>query len=474
LSALSYWVFGITGFAYKFPSLIFSLIGIWAVFRAGTILVNESCGKMAGLLFATSAAFLLGLNDVRMDAILTASTAITIWQMAGFIKIKKIKYVVGVALGMAIGFSTKGHVAVLVPGLFLVFFCWFEKNWKILFDARWLLSALLFFIFITPVVYCYYLQYNQHPEIVVRGQDHINGVRFILWDQTLGRYSGEMGADAKADRLFFYHTFLWVFAPWSLIGLVSLIRPGFLKGLSVLSKTVLCVLFLFGFLVGFSSFKLPHYLNIILPLSALWVADQLEETEGLLKRVRWVEALMWVVLGLFAGAVLIWWFPDQPGWFWVGFVLVLVFLFYNIKKGLPGQLGILTRIGSAVVVLFWLLNAGFYPSLLHYQGGNKLAAVIKKERIEGPIYSLSGCFSSSFYFYTKTIRRAVSLEKVNEVSGWLLYDINQESALRQAGVKLGDKKTVMDYEITKLTGKFLNPETRTSVCTELVLARIGD
>lgn len=474
LSALSYHVFGVTGFAYKFPSLIFSVVGIWGVYRAGTMLVHESCGRVAGVVYATSVAFLLGLNDVRMDAILTASTAITFWQLAGFIRTKKIKYVLGVALGMAIGFSTKGHVAVLVPGLFLLLFCFFEKNWRILVDARWLLGVVLFFLFIAPVVYCYYLQYNLHPELIVRGQDHINGVRFILWDQTLGRYSGEMGADAKGDRFFFFHTFLWAFAPWSVVGVLSLIKPGFLNGIGVVSKSVMGVLFLFGLLVGFSSFKLPHYLNIIMPIAALWVADRLEATADLVKRARWVEWMMWVILGLFSGALLIWWFPVQPGWFWVGFVLVLVFLFYTIKTTVLDQWGLVTRVGAAVVVMFWLLNAGFYPNLLFYQGGNQLADRVKKERIEGPIYTLSGCFSSSFYFYTETIRREVSLEKVNAIKGWLMYDIKQEAELGRAGVKLKDKKTVLDYEITKITGKFLNPASRASACTELVLARIGD
>ena len=48
----------------------------------------------------------------------------------------------------------------------------------------------LFGLFISPVVYCYYLQYNLHPEIMVRGKDHINGVKFILLNQSIERFSG--------------------------------------------------------------------------------------------------------------------------------------------------------------------------------------------------------------------------------------------------------------------------------------------
>ena len=50
----------------------------------------------------------------------------------------------------------------------------------------------LFGLFIFPVVYCYYLQFNLHPEKIVRGKDHINGIKFILFNQSVERFSGGM------------------------------------------------------------------------------------------------------------------------------------------------------------------------------------------------------------------------------------------------------------------------------------------
>lgn len=473
LSALSYHIFGVNGIAYKLPSLLFSIIGIWAVYRAATLLVNESAGKTAAIVFATSASFLLGLNDVRMDAILTAAVAITVWQLAGYIKTQEWRYVIGASIGLAIGFSTKGYIGVFIPGLFFLLYCLFSKNWSLLFNYRWIAGVLLFVLFISPVLIAYYIQYNLHPELIVRGENQINGIRFILWDQTLGRYSGEMGGDAKSDRLFFIHTFLWGFAPWSLIGLTSLLKQGSIKSLSTVSKAALFVLLIFGILVGFSSFKLPHYINIILPLSAIWVADQLSSPGFDIKRIVWVEWLMWALVGLFSGLLLIWWFPEQPMWFWLGLLLLFTLLFYTILKVPQTNERLPVRISMAVLVLFWLLNAGFYRSILNYQGGNRLAELIKDKEILKETYSLQGCYSSSFYFNTQSIRKEITTSEAKLAAGYVLYDIKQEEGLINSGIRLSNKIIVPDYEITKLTNKFLDPKTRKSVCTELVLAKMN-
>jgi 4-amino-4-deoxy-L-arabinose transferase-like glycosyltransferase len=374
---------------------------------------------------------------------------------------------------MAIGFSTKGYIGVFTPGMFFLAYCFFSKNWSLLFNYRWIVGVFLFVLFISPVLIAYYIQYNLHPELVVRGENQINGVRFILWDQTLGRYGGEMGGDAKSDRLFFIHTFLWVFAPWSMIGLTSLFKQGSIKSLSTATRAALVVLIVFGILVGFSSFKLPHYINVILPLSAIWVADQLSSTSLTIKRIVWVEWLMWALVGVFSGLLLIWWFPEQPMWFWLGLLLLFTLLFYTIRKVPQTNEKLPIRISVAVLVLFWLLNAGFYRSILNYQGGTRLAELIKDKEVLKKMYSLRGCYSSSFYFNTGSVRKEITTGEAKVTAGYILYDIKQEQSLINSGIRLSNKIGVQDYEITKMTNKFLDPKTRKSVCTELVLAKLN-
>lgn len=88
LCAMSYKIFGVTSFAYKLPSFLFTILGTYSVYRLGKSLYNNEVGKLAALIIASSFAYLLANNDVRMDAILTASIALATWQLVDFIKTK--------------------------------------------------------------------------------------------------------------------------------------------------------------------------------------------------------------------------------------------------------------------------------------------------------------------------------------------------------------------------------------------------
>jgi hypothetical protein len=183
---------------------------------------------------------------------------------------------------------------------------------------------------------------------------------------------------------------------------------------------------------------------------------------------------MWVLNGLVAGLLLIWWFPTQPFWFWLGLLFSFVTLFYNIKKLALSPLALVVRISTAVLVLFWMLNAGFYKNLLNFQGGNRLAELIRDKEVLENTYSIQGCYSSSFYFNTKTSRKEITADQAKNSRGYLIYDVKQEGELIKKGIRLTNKERVQDYEITKLTKGFLDPSTRKSVCTELVFAQMNE
>ena len=188
LSAFSYKVFGVTGFAYKFPSFMFTIAGTFSTYRLGKILYNNEAGKLAALLLASSFSYILANNDVRMDAILTACIAFSTWQLVEFINNKKIWNVAAAALGLALGFCTKGHIAVFIPVVGILSYLSYKKEWKIIFNPKWILLIVLFFILISPVIYCYYRQFN------------IRGIRFILWEQSFERFRGSrFGSEGEKD-----------------------------------------------------------------------------------------------------------------------------------------------------------------------------------------------------------------------------------------------------------------------------------
>ena len=90
LAALSYKLFGVTTIAYKLPSLLFTIFGTWSVYQLGRALYDRETGRLAALIIASAFAYILANNDVRMEAILTASIAFASWQLVEFIQGKKL------------------------------------------------------------------------------------------------------------------------------------------------------------------------------------------------------------------------------------------------------------------------------------------------------------------------------------------------------------------------------------------------
>lgn len=477
LCAFSYKIFGVTSFAYKLPSFLFTILGTYSTYRLGKSLYNNEVGKLAALIVASSFAYMLANNDVRMDAILTASIAFTIWQLVGFIQNKKLLHIAGAALGLALGFCTKGHIAVFVPAVAALFYILYRKEWKLFVNWNWLLLLLLFALFISPVVYCYYLQYNLHPEIMVRGKDHINGVKFILLNQSVERFSGGMGSDAKNDYFFFLHSFLWAFAPWSVLAYLALAGrfKSFLQRREEwLTAGVFIVMVL---VVSFSGFKLPHYLNIVFPTTAVMTAAFILTKQSHPKWIKNIFIIQLILIGLLLLVVAVingWAFPVQGVLTIVGVVLLLSVVFYFIKSTAYNRLQKAITVSVATMALcFFLLNSNFYPKLLTYQGGNQLAFTTKGKVNPADVYFWKGMQSSSFSFYTASLRQRFADSVLQPgKKNWILYDISMENEIKEAGYQLSHPVETLDYEITKLDIKFVNPDKREQQCTRMVLAEI--
>lgn len=477
LSAFSYSVFGVTGFAYKFPSFLFTLLGTYSTFRLGKSLYNSEVGRLAALIAASSFAYILANNDVRMDAILTASIVFATWQLVDWVNHKRLGNALGAALGLALGFCTKGHIAVFTPAVGIFFYLLYKRDGRSFFHWQWLVIVAAFAVFIAPVVYCYYLQYDLHPEKIIRGKSGRSGVAFILWKQNFERFQGDsFGADAKNDYLFFIHSFLWAFAPWSLLAFVALfhrLKNFFSPRQEWLTASTLVVLAL---LLTFSGFKLPHYLNIIFPAAAVMTAAFLLhrwESRKSLRPLLLTQVILCTLCLVVAGAINLWAFPVSNGWVIAGFLLLLLvcgFFLLRVQLALPKL--VVASVCTSLLV-FYLLNTNFYPQLLRYQGGNELAFATKETVNPKNVYFWPGVYTPSYIFYTaepeKTFSDAV-LQKPGPV--WILTDGAHLSEIRQKGYPVLQTYRHADYEITLLQLPFINPATRKKELGELLLLRV--
>ena len=480
ISALSYHVFGVTGFAFKFPSFLFTILGAYSVYRLAKELYNKETGKLAALIYASSFCIILANNDVRMDAILTAAIAFATWQLVAFVHSRKNKFLIGAALGLAIGFATKGHVGLVTPVAGLFFYILYKKAWRLFFDWHWLIVIFLFSLFISPVVYCYYLQFNLYPEKISQGIKGVNGVKYILWSHSFDRISGHErfgGSLGANDRFFFLHTFLWTFAPWCFVAFVALffrVKNFFIRTEDWLSTSVFILLAL---LINFSNFKLPHYLPLLAPATALIAAHFFVSRwqSPFWKKIFFsVQLLVSVVLLVVSAIVNAWAFPINSSLLLAGLILLLsvVFYFFISKKYSPAQKSVVVPVVT-IAVMFFLFNTNFYPQLLGYQGGKPLAD--KTNNVADPknVYFWKNTFSSSYNFYSSSIRQVYddSLKK-SGTGFWIIYQQSQQPQVDSAGFKTGRSFSVADYEITRLKKSFIDPATRNAVLDKMVMVEV--
>lgn len=476
-SALSYHIFGVTSFAYRFPSFLFTILGTYSIFRLAKELYDHETGKLAALIAASSFCYILANNDVRMDAILTAAIAFASWQLVAYVHHRRFIFLIGSALGMAIGFATKGHVGLVTPVAGVFFYLLYKKDWKRLFDWRWVIVILLFAIFISPVVYCYYLQFNLHPEKVSQGMRGVNGVKYILWSHSFDRITGHerFGKVGQQDHFFFLHTFLWTFAPWCFIALIALVirlKDFFARRKEWLSTGVFVML---AALINFSNFKLPHYLPILAPATALIVADFYSSRWNDIKWRRTIYIIQLCASFLLVAAaafVNTWAFPAKNLLVLIGLIFFLAIVFYFLLSTLLSNIQKSIAISVASVALFFFLaNTNFYPQLLTYQAGKPLADITRPLVDPKDIYFWKNTFSSTYSFYSASNRQVYN-DSVRNKKVWLIYSKSQQTQVDSVGFVFGKTFSAADYEITRLKKSFIDPATRKETLDTMIIAEI--
>ena len=476
-SALSYHIFGVTSFAYRFPSFLFTILGTYSIFRLAKELYDHETGKLAALIAASSFCYILANNDVRMDAILTAAIAFASWQLVAYVHHRRFIFLIGSALGMAIGFATKGHVGLVTPVAGVFFYLLYKKDWKRLFDWRWVIVILLFAIFISPVVYCYYLQFNLHPEKVSQGMRGVNGVKYILWSHSFDRITGHerFGKVGQQDHFFFLHTFLWTFAPWCFIALIALVirlKDFFARRKEWLSTGVFVML---AALINFSNFKLPHYLPILAPATALIVADFYSSRWNGIKWRRTIYIIQLCASFLLVAAaafVNTWAFPAKNLLVLIGLIFFLAIVFYFLLSTLLSNIQKSIAISVASVALFFFLaNTNFYPQLLTYQAGKPLADITRPLVDPKDIYFWKNTFSSTYSFYSASNRQVYN-DSVRNKKVWLIYSKSQQTQVDSVGFVFGKTFSAADYEITRLKKSFIDPATRKETLDTMIIAEI--
>ncbi|HRQ50020.1 MAG TPA: glycosyltransferase family 39 protein [Agriterribacter sp.] len=487
LAAACYHLFGVTPFAYKLPSLLFSIAAVWATYKTGKRLYNAETGRLAALILAAAQAFILACMDVRMDAILTACIILAAWQLLETATGGRWYNIIAAALFMALGFSTKGMAGIVIPCAALFFYLLYTRNFAGMLHIKWILTGSLTLAFMLPVLYCYYLQFDLHPEKEIRGMTHISGVKFILWGQNIERLDGTNWGGGKKDYFFYFHTLLWAFLPWSLLAyyatgsrLKALWRTRLTFQHHTEAFTIGTVVFVFVVISG-SQFQLPHYLNILFPFLSLLTAAKLvdldvQSRQRPLRIITWLQTAIALLIVVLVVVLCVWSFSTPVILIGPPALAAIVYISwwaFNNKKPL---LKIATVSVTGIALVNFILFSFFYPRLLRYEGGLNLAAIAREQQTDLSVTYFYNTYNFAFDFETRHLSPTLFLNDIREKQHnvcWLLTDTRGMDSLKQAHIPVTEIYESNHFRISRLKASFLSPATRQSQLDTLYLLKVS-
>jgi len=468
LCALSMEVFGINTIAYKLPSLLLFLVGLFYTYKLAKSLYNTQVAYVATLILASSLHIIISNNDVRAESILIGLLMGATYYIYKLTFKFSVKYILLASLFSAAAIMTKGIFVMVIPYAAIFGHLIVNQRFDKLLDYKWLILFSLTILFTAPEIYALYEQFDSKPDKVVFGETGVSGIQFFFWDSQFGRFFNTGPITGKGDPFFFVHTFLWAFAPWALIGFVSIFKSG--KNLITrnFSKEYLTV---FGFLIMFlvfslSKFQLSHYLNIIFPFISITIAGFLVEKadKGRVHSLLKIFINVYVIVFI-AGILLLELYFDQEHSI-VGIILFLgliaSFIFFNFLN--KRQVNNSFKLGVISLLLFALyFNLGFYPKLLKYQSGAQVAFYVNQEFPDQNISTSNNDWLLDFYLQKKVFQ-TYTYNRLTELSlgtGDLLFvDKKFIQLLDDNEYQYKLVKTFDHFHITLLNLNFLNKSTR--------------
>jgi 4-amino-4-deoxy-L-arabinose transferase-like glycosyltransferase len=469
LSSLSFMLFGISSFAYKLPSVLIAILGIYSLYRFALLWYSKEIALLSALILATCQAMFLMTNDVRTDTILMGLVMFSIWQLSEYLIKSKWSYFILASIGLGGAMMAKGPIALIIPAAAFGTDFLLKRQWRTILNPQWIVMLILIAITLIPMSYGLYTQFDLHPEKTVNGIQGPSGLRFYYWIQSFGRITGENYWKNGNGCFYFLHTILWDFQPWILLfilAFVSKIRKIFLYRFKIGTNEECISLggFFFVFIaLSMSSYKLPHYIFVLFPFASIITADFIYSLKE--KFQSQISILLFAIMQLFWLMILInfiFFFPPEN--VLLPLILAILFLlnyyvFINLK-GKAERIFIPTIITAIGLNLVMALN--FYPNLLKYQASSQVGKMIAEQNIPKDMFFHYTDLSYSLDFYAKRTTPMVNMANLKSVKphSWIFINQNGLKEFNENHISYKTIKVFPAFGITKLSLPFLYAETR--------------
>jgi 4-amino-4-deoxy-L-arabinose transferase-like glycosyltransferase len=485
-SAISFKIFGINHFAYRLPSFLISLLGIYSVYRFCIIFYNKQIAMSAILITANCQAFYLMHHDVRTDCMLTGFVMFSFWQMAAYMSTKKWKHLVFFSFAVAFAMMTKGPIGLMI--IIIAFGSQFiiTRSWHYIFNWHYLIAIGIIALLLFPMSWGLYHQFDLHPEKFVYGLQGPSGLRFFYWTQSFGRITGESNWSNNPDTFFLVHSFLWSFLPWSLLFVPALVWALKIAFQNIRERIYtnehisLCgFVFVFVFM-SLSSYQLPHYTFVIHPLAAIILARYMFHLRDAKQNKMFLGIIIFTLLLLIAVAVYLSCYAFKQH-FILCFCILLstcIGLFFIIRaKNLIPFSKVLYAGAFGIACINLILNVSVYPQILKYQAYSEIAFDINKidQNQSGSLIVFDKDYWCSLDFYlNRNILFSTNQGCFDSISKsdntWILTDTSHFNQIKDL-YHFKNKKIYYHFPVSNLSIDFINPETRPKTLSPFVLAK---
>lgn len=471
LSAVSLKIFGINNFAYKLPSVLILLLGMYSFYRLALLFYDRKTSVAALLIVATTQAWLQITNDIRTDTILIGMLFFALWQLYEYIRKERSINLLAAAVGIAGAMMAKGPVALIIVAAAFGGDLLLKKDFRNIFRYQWLILLAIVVVLLLPMCYGLYQQFDLHPEKLVYGLQGPSGVKFFFWTQSFGRITGDIYWDNHTGYFYFFQTLAWDFQPWLLllipafyVKIKRLVRSGIKSSPEYFSITGSILTFI---ALSLSAYKLPHYIFPVFPFFALIIAEYLyrnfsSQPVGTLK---WLGNVHLGILHLlFIVPVIAFFFLfGNPGFVLPVLLVLLLVIFWRTILRTKNKADRLLFAGVVAMLAFGLtLSTYFYPNLLKYQPEGKAGRMISKLMIPQDQFFRYKSGSHALDFYSQRIVPDADSALLSSYKpGTYIY--TGEDCLKQCTDSIHKYRIVEKFDKFNVTGlkpAFLNKNTR--------------
>jgi hypothetical protein len=378
----------------------------------------------------------------------------------------------------------KGPLGLMIPVLaFSVDFI-AKRNWKAFYNPNYLIGITLICLLLVPMCIGLYEQYGN------------DGLLFYFWKQSFGRITGDndfvktvqTGDHLLNDPTFFYHTFLWSFAPWSILFILAFILEikSCIKNkfkISPKNEAILIGGFILTFTaLSYSKYKLPHYIFELYPFAAIltakhWLRIKLliaKNSKNIITNIASkllkFQVILMVLLWILASILALYSFKGDV--FWLTLIMVISTIglsvwFGYIKQSTLYNKSFFFSLLTAIGVNF-ILNTHVYPQILKYQSGNTIGRYLVENKIQANQFLNFTNYGRALDFYAQQFIPRHNFESeskstISQLNNYLLIDENQYNTFKTYHINHQLIQKFEDYPVTLLTLLFLNPSTRKDV-----------